>query len=85
MDTAKRSTIWRGIWKQDNTAIRRSRRFRVVVQPGFRARSPTETLYLFAIRQFIDGRPTEEAVRLLRKAADKGFKQAGHVLHDYLH
>jgi len=44
-----------------------------------------ETLYLFAIRQFIDGRPTEEALRLLRKAADKGFKQAGYVLHDYLH
>jgi len=44
-----------------------------------------ETLYLFAVRQFIDGRPTEEAVRLLRKAADKGFKQAGQVLHDYLH
>lgn len=44
-----------------------------------------ETLYLFAIRQFVDGRPAEEAVRLLRKAADKGFKQAGYVLHDYLH
>ena len=44
-----------------------------------------ETLYLFAIRQFIDGHPTEEALRLLRKAAEKGFKQAGNVLHDYLH
>jgi TPR repeat protein len=44
-----------------------------------------ETLYLFAIRQFIDGRPTEEALRLLRKAADMGFKQAGHVLKTYTH
>lgn len=44
-----------------------------------------ETLYLFAIRQFIDGRPTEEALRLLRKAADKGFKQAGYVLQNYVH
>jgi TPR repeat protein len=44
-----------------------------------------ETLYLFAIRQFVDGRPTEEALRLLRKAADKGFKQASHVLKTYIH
>lgn len=44
-----------------------------------------ETLYLYAIREFVDGRPTEEALRLLRKAADKGFKQAGYVLQPYLH
>src|SRR6188474_3303529 len=34
-----------------------------------------ETLYLFAVKQFRDGRPTEEAIALLKKAADKGFKQ----------
>lgn len=44
-----------------------------------------ETLYLFAIRQFRDGQPTEEAVRLLRSAAEKGFKQAEHVLRSYTH
>lgn len=44
-----------------------------------------ETLYLFAIRQFKDGKPTEAALELLRKAADKGFKQAGHVLRSVTH
>ena len=44
-----------------------------------------ETLYFYAIREFVDGRPTEEALRLLRKAAEKGFKQAGYVLQPYLH
>jgi uncharacterized protein len=44
-----------------------------------------ETLYLFALKQFRDGRPTEEAVRLLKKAADKGFKQAAQVLRSYTH
>jgi TPR repeat protein len=48
-------------------------------------REHPETLYLFAIRQFIDGRPTEEALRLLRKAADTGFKQADYVLKTYTH
>ncbi len=44
-----------------------------------------ETLYLFAIRQFKDGKPTEPALELLRKAADKGFKQAEHVLRSVTH
>jgi TPR repeat protein len=44
-----------------------------------------ETLYLFAVKQFCDGRPTEEAIRLLKKAADKGFKQAAEVLRSYTH
>lgn len=46
---------------------------------------PPETLYLFAIRQFKDGKPTEAALELLRKAADKGFQQAGHVLRSVTH
>lgn len=44
-----------------------------------------ETLYLFAIRQFKDGKPTEPALELLRKAAEKGFKQAEHVLRSVTH
>ena len=44
-----------------------------------------ETLYLIAIRQFQDGKPTEAALELLRKAADKGFKQAEHVLRSVTH
>lgn len=44
-----------------------------------------ETLYLFAVKQFKDGRPTDEAIRLLKKAADKGFKQAEHVLASCTH
>lgn len=40
-----------------------------------------ETLYLFAVKQFHNGQPTEEAIELLRKAADKGFMQAVDVLH----
>lgn len=44
-----------------------------------------ETLYLFAIRQFNDGKPTESALKLLRKAADKGFKQAEDVLRSAIH
>lgn len=44
-----------------------------------------ETLYLFAIRQFKDGSPTDEAMKLLRKAVAKGFKQAGHVLAAHEH
>lgn len=53
-------------------------------QRAFEQEHP-ETLYLFAVRQFIDGEPTEEAIRLLRKAADRGFKQAEHVLNSYRH
>lgn len=44
-----------------------------------------ETLYLYATRLFREGRPTEEAIALLSQAADKGFKQAEHVLQDYRH
>jgi uncharacterized protein len=53
-------------------------------QRAFEQEHP-ETLYLFAIRQFRNGKPTEAALDLLRKAADKGFKQAVHVLHDVTH
>lgn len=53
-------------------------------QRAFEQEHP-ETLYMFAVRQFKDGQPTEEAIRLLRKAADKGFKQAEHVLSSYTH
>lgn len=44
-----------------------------------------ETLYLFAIRQFRDGQPTDAAMELLREAATKGLKQAEHVLRSYVH
>ena len=53
-------------------------------QRAFEQENP-ETLYLFAVRQFKDGQPTDEAIRLLRKAADKGFKQAEHVLSSHTH
>jgi TPR repeat protein len=48
-------------------------------QRAFQQGNP-ETLYLFAMRQFKDGLPTEEAIRLLRIASDKGLKQAEHAL-----
>lgn len=48
------------------------------------AQEHPETIYLRAIRQFADGKPTEEAIRLLRKAAGKGFKQASDVLASVL-
>lgn len=44
-----------------------------------------ETLYTFALREFKDGRITEAAIALLTKAAEKGFKQAAHVLREYRH
>lgn len=44
-----------------------------------------ETLYLFAIRRFHDGQPTDEALRLLRESAEKGFKQAAEILRSYSH
>ena len=53
-------------------------------QKAFEQEHP-ETLYLYAIRLFRDGQPTEDAIKLLRKAADKGFKQAEHVLRSYTH
>ena len=53
-------------------------------QRAFEQEHP-ETLYLCAVRLFRDGQPTEEAIRLLRKAADKGFEQAEHVLNSYTH
>jgi uncharacterized protein len=53
-------------------------------QKAFEQEHP-ETLYLFAIRQFKNGKPTEAALELLRKAANKGFKQAEHVLRSVTH
>ncbi len=44
-----------------------------------------ETLYLYAIRAFRDGQPMQEAIGLLARAADKGFKQAADVLKSYTH
>lgn len=49
------------------------------------AQNHPETLYLFAVRKFKDGVPTDEAMQLLRKAASMGFKQAGHVLAAHQH
>jgi TPR repeat protein len=48
-------------------------------QRAFNQEHP-ETLYLFAMRKYVNGQPTEEAISLLRKAADKGFEQAQHML-----
>lgn len=47
-------------------------------------RGHPETLYLYATKLFRDGKPTEEAISLLRKAASRGFAQARHVLDRYL-
>ena len=44
-----------------------------------------ETLYVYALRLFENGQPTNEAVRLLRKAADKGCQVADEVLRAHLH
>lgn len=48
-------------------------------------RGNPETLYLFAIRLFQNGKPTEEAIALLAQAAAKGFTQAEDVLRSQLH
>lgn len=53
-------------------------------QQAFEQEHP-ETLYLFAVRQFRNGKLTEAALDLLRKAAEKGCKQAAHMLHDVTH
>jgi TPR repeat protein len=53
-------------------------------QRAFEQEHP-ETLYTFALREFKDGKITEKAIALLRRAADKGFKQAEHVLREYTH
>ena len=53
-------------------------------QRAFKQEHP-ETLYLFAVRQFQNGQPTVEAVRLLRKASDNGFAPATEVLRAYTH
>jgi uncharacterized protein len=53
-------------------------------QRAFEQGNP-ETLYLYAVRLFKDGQPTEEAIALLKQAADKGFKQAEHVLQGHRH
>ena len=39
-----------------------------------------ETLYLFALKAFHDGKPTAAAIELLERAAKTGFKQAADVL-----
>lgn len=44
-----------------------------------------EMLYTFALHEFKGGKITEKAIALLRRAADKGFKQAEHVLREYTH
>lgn len=44
-----------------------------------------ETIYAFALREFKDGKITEKAIALLKSAADKGFKQAAHVLSEHTH
>jgi uncharacterized protein len=44
-----------------------------------------ETLYLFAMRQCKDGKPNEAGLKLLKEAADKGFRQAGHFLNALAH
>ncbi|MDR7267803.1 TPR repeat protein [Pelomonas saccharophila] len=53
-------------------------------QSAFKLENP-ETIYLFALRQFNDGRPTDSALELLRKAGDLGFGQANDVLQSITH
>jgi uncharacterized protein len=53
-------------------------------QSAFALGNP-ETLYIFAIRLFREGKPTDEAIRLLQLAADKGFIQAEHCLREHMH
>ncbi len=53
-------------------------------QRAFEQEHP-ETLYTFALREFKGGKITEKAIALLRRAAEKGFKQAEHVLREYTH
>jgi uncharacterized protein len=42
-----------------------------------------DALYEVAIGRFVDGQPTEEALALLRKAADKGVERARYLLQAY--
>ena len=42
-----------------------------------------DALYEVAIGRFVDGQPTEEALALLRKAADKGEERASYLLQAY--
>lgn len=44
-----------------------------------------ETLYLYATRILRDGQATEEAIGLLRQAAEKGLKQAEYLMRSYMH
>jgi len=53
-------------------------------QRAFAQQHP-ETVYLFAIRKFQDGQPTEEAIALLKKSAELGFKQASEILRQFTH
>jgi TPR repeat protein len=44
-----------------------------------------ETLYLFAMKHFRDGKPTQEAIELLKKAAAGGLLQAADILRTHTH
>ncbi len=43
-----------------------------------------EATYMYALAHFVDGRPTENAIQLLRASADKGFRQAQYILQGLL-
>ena len=43
-----------------------------------------EATYVHALSHFVDGRPTEEAIRLLRVSAEGGFRQSQALLHKVL-
>jgi uncharacterized protein len=47
------------------------------------AQGHPQTLYMFALRKFENGQPTEEAIRLLALAVEKGFQPAADVLQSY--
>jgi TPR repeat protein len=49
------------------------------------AQDNPETLYLYAIRDFEDGKQTVKAIQLLRKAAATGFLPAKDILNQYTH
>ncbi|GKS75044.1 hypothetical protein AVME950_09130 [Acidovorax sp. SUPP950] len=53
-------------------------------QRAFEQEHP-EALYTYALREFKGGTITEKAIELLKRAAEKGFKQAEHVLRQHTH
>jgi len=53
-------------------------------QRAFEQRHP-ETLYRFAIRQLREAQTRDEAIALLREAAERGFSQAAELLRSILH